>query len=170
MTLIQVYPDRRLLFAGRSFRCAIGRGGIRHVKTEGDGATPAGVFPLRRVLYRTDRIDAPATRLPAGAIAEDDGWCDAPGDPNYNRPVKRPYAARHERMWRDDGLYDLIVVLGHNDEPPTPGAGSAIFLHVASPDYGPTAGCIALALADLRSVLATCGPETRLQAHAPSDG
>jgi len=170
MTDIQVFADRRLLFAGRSYRCAIGRGGIRRDKTEGDGATPVGVFSLRRVLYRADRIDAPVTRLPTEAIAEDDGWCDAPGDANYNRPVKRPYPAHHERMWRNDGLYDLVVILGHNDDPPVPGAGSAIFLHVARPDYAPTEGCVALQRADLLRVLGACGPDSRLRVHPPADG
>lgn len=165
MATIDVYPDGRLRFNGRLFRCAIGRSGIRRVKTEGDGATPAGIFPLRRALYRPDRIGMPATGIPVSAIAADDGWCDAPGDPNYNRAVALPYPASHETLWRADELYDLLVVLGHNDDPPEPGAGSAIFLHVARPDYAPTEGCIALALADLRQILACCGAETRLQAH-----
>lgn len=165
MAIIRVYPDGHLRFAGQAFRCAVGRSGIRAEKTEGDGATPAGLFLLRRVLYRADRIEAPATEIPMAAIAADDGWCDSPGDPNYNRPVKRPYPSSHERLWREDEIYDLVVVIGHNDDPPTPGAGSAIFLHVARPDYAPTEGCVALALADLRYLLARCGPETRLQTH-----
>lgn len=167
---IEVYPDRSLHFAGQVYRCAIGRGGIRGAKTEGDGATPAGVFPLRRVLYRADRIGAPASRLPVEPIAQDDAWCDAPGDPNYNRPVKRPYPASHECMWRTDELYDLVVVLGHNDDPPVADAGSAIFLHVARPDYAPTEGCVALALAELRNVLEKCGVGTRLRVHPAKDG
>lgn len=167
---IHVYPDNRLVFDGVTYRCAIGRGGVNAAKTEGDGATPVGVFPLRRVLYRADRNPAPEPRLPVEPIARDDGWCDAPGDPNYNRPVKRPYPASHESMWRADALYDVVVVLGHNDDPPVPGAGSAIFLHVAGPDYSPTEGCVALALGDLLEVLKRCGPETRLRVHAVADG
>ena len=170
MTEIHVYPDSQLVFEGHVYRCAIGRGGVTHAKSEGDGATPAGVFPLRRILYRADRVGAPATRLPIERIAQEDGWCDAPGDPNYNRPVKRPYPASHERMWRADGLYNIVVVLGHNDDPPVHGAGSAIFLHAAQPDYTPTEGCVALALTDLQRILARCGTETPLRVHAAQNG
>lgn len=134
---------------------------MRRDKREGDGATPVGRFPLHRLLYRRDRLPAvPATALPASPIARDDGWCDDPGDPAYNRPVRLPFAAGHEKLWREDGLYDLVVVLGHNDDPPVPGLGSAIFLHVARPGYEPTEGCVALALDDLLDLLRVCGPDT----------
>ena len=138
----------RLRWPGGEVPCVLGRGGIRAEKREGDGATPVGRFPLRRVLWRADRLTPPETALPLHPIAEHDGWCDAPDDPNYNRLVKLPYAAGHEKMWRDDALYDLVVVLGYNDDPVTPGRGSAIFLHVAKPDYAPTHGCVALAKED----------------------
>ena len=145
-------------FEDRALTCAIGKGGFAKDKREGDGATPIGVWPLRRILYRPDRLaTAPASALPTQALAADDGWCDDPSDPAYNRPVKRPFAASHEAMWRDDGLYDVVVVLGHNDNPPVAGLGSAIFLHCARPDYGPTEGCVALARADLLEVLKACG-------------
>jgi L,D-peptidoglycan transpeptidase YkuD (ErfK/YbiS/YcfS/YnhG family) len=137
-----------------SFRCALGRGGLAREKREGDGATPIGAWPMRRLLYRSDRIERPATRLPFLEIGPEDGWCDDPADPAYNRPVRLPYPGRHERLWREDALYDLVVVLGHNDDPVVPGGGSAIFLHLARPDYGPTEGCVALARADLTRVLA----------------
>jgi len=139
----------------RPFPCALGRSGIvpAEAKREGDGATPAATLPLRRLLFRADRLAPPRTGVPIEPIAPDDGWCDDPDDPAYNRRVRRPFAARHERLWREDGLYDLVGVLGWNDAPPVPGRGSAIFLHVASPGLGPTEGCIALALPDLRSVL-----------------
>ena len=130
---------------------------MRADKREGDGATPAGRFPLRRLLYRPDRLPAPpATVLPASPIGPGVGWCDDAGDPGYNRPVSLPCAASHERLWRDDGLYDVVVVLGHNDAPPVPGLGSAIFLHVARPGYLPTEGCVALALPDLLTLVAAC--------------
>ncbi|WP_119460557.1 L,D-transpeptidase family protein [Rhodospirillaceae bacterium SYSU D60014] len=146
--------EGRALWGGRSFRCTLGRAGIRTDKREGDGATPTGRFLLRRVLYRPDRMARPETGLPVEAIAADDGWCDDPADPAYNRPIKLPFAGRHERMWRDDALYDIVVVLGHNDDPVIPGWGSAVFLHLARPDRGPTEGCVGLALPDLLAVLA----------------
>jgi L,D-peptidoglycan transpeptidase YkuD (ErfK/YbiS/YcfS/YnhG family) len=151
---------------GRSFRCALGRAGIRTDKREGDSATPAGVFPFRRVLYRADRGPAPATRLPSAAIAAEDGWCDDPADPAYNRQVRLPYPARHERLWRADGLYDLVLVIGHNDDPAVRGAGSAIFVHVARPDWGGTEGCIAFRIEDLRHILSTADADARVRVHA----
>lgn len=150
-------------FAGRRFRCTVGRGGFVRDKREGDGATPIGRWPLRRVLYRPDRLNAPATRLPAAALSPADGWCDDPQDAAYNRPVRLPYAGRHERLWRDDALYDVIVVLGHNDDPPVPGRGSAIFLHVARPDFAPTEGCVALARDDLLELLRRAAPDTAVR-------
>ena len=161
MTLT-VGVDGRAAWRGRELRCAIGRGGIARVKAEGDGATPAGRFPLRRVLYRADRIAAPRTALPRAAIDPADGWCDAPEDARYNRAVRHPYKARAERLWRADGCYDLLAVIGFNDDPVVAGAGSAIFLHVARPDFAPTEGCVALALGDLREILAGWQPEDRV--------
>ncbi len=142
----------------RPFRCALGPAGPRRDKREGDGATPVGRFPLREVLYRPDRLAPPAGGLPRRALTPEDGWCDDPADPAYNRPVRLPYGARHERLWRKDAVYDVIVVIGHNDDPPVAGAGSAVFLHVAHPDYRPTEGCVALALDDLLTVLAQARP------------
>jgi L,D-peptidoglycan transpeptidase YkuD (ErfK/YbiS/YcfS/YnhG family) len=151
--IVTVTADGWAAWLGTGRRCALGRGGLRPDKREGDGATPVGTFPLRRVLWRADRLDRPATALPVAPIARDDGWCDDPADPRYNRPVRLPYPARHEALWRDDALYDLLVVLGHNDDPPVPGLGSAIFLHCARPDYAATEGCIAFDLADLRALV-----------------
>lgn len=141
------------VWAGRRLRCALGRAGVSAQKREGDGATPSGAFAMRRVLYRPDREPRPETTLPCQPIAATDGWCDAPRDAAYNRPVHLPYPASAEALWRTDRLYDLIVVLGHNDDPVVPGQGSAIFLHLASPDFAPTAGCVVLARADLLEVL-----------------
>jgi L,D-peptidoglycan transpeptidase YkuD (ErfK/YbiS/YcfS/YnhG family) len=144
-------------FRGRRFPAAIGRAGIVARKREGDGASPAGVWPMRRVFFRADRL-VPRTLLPTQEIGPDDGWCDDPAHPAYNRLVRRPFAAGHEEMWRTDGLYDLVVELGYNDDPPLAGRGSAIFLHIARADLGPTAGCLALRREDLLTVLAEIAP------------
>lgn len=156
MTTPRVDRDGFLRCGARAWRCALGPAGIQSDKREGDGATPAGCFPLRRVLWRADRLARPITALPVSPIAPEDGWCDDPADPAYNRPVRLPHAASVERLWRDDAVYDVVVVLGHNDDPPVSGLGSAIFLHVARPDYAPTQGCVALALPDLLVLLAEC--------------
>jgi L,D-peptidoglycan transpeptidase YkuD (ErfK/YbiS/YcfS/YnhG family) len=147
-------PDGLLVLRNEAFRAAIGRGGRRADKREGDGATPLGPLPLRRVLFRADRVARPRCAVPVEPIAPTDGWCDDPGDPAYNRPVTLPTTAHHEALWRQDAVYDIVGVLGWNDGPPVRDRGSAIFLHVARPDYAPTEGCIALALPDLLLVLA----------------
>ena len=142
--------------------CAIGKGGVRADKTEGDGATPAGCWPIRRVLYRADRLPRPETVFPCDPLQPYDGWCDAPADPRYNEQVRLPYAGRHERLWRDEEIYDCIVVLGYNDAPVRAGAGSAIFLHVARRDLAPTEGCVALPRDDLLDFLRAAEPVSRV--------
>lgn len=159
MVKFVAHPDGRFELGERRVRCALGRSGVvaAAAKREGDGASPAGVWPIRKVLYRPE-TGAPATALTAQAIAPDDGWCDDPADPAYNRPVKLPYAASSEAMWRDDHLYDVVVVLGHNDDPPVAGAGSCIFLHLAKDGHAPTEGCVALSRADMAEVLRRAQP------------
>ena len=157
--------DGSFEFAGRIVRCALGPAGVVEdaAKREGDGATPLGVWPMRRVLYRPDRGEAPATALPVAPLTHGDGWCDDPADANYNHPVTLPYPASCETMWREDELYDVVVILAHNDDPPVPGLGSAIFLHCAKPGYPPTQGCVALAKADLLELLAVAKPGDAIQ-------
>lgn len=145
--------DGILTLGSLRLRAAVGRGGVRTPKQEGDGTTPAGLLPLRRVLYRADRVARPRAAVPVMPLAPHDGWCDDPTHNDYNRPVRLPHDGRHEALWRSDAVYDLIGVLGWNDAPVVRGIGSAIFLHVARPDFAPTEGCIALALSDLRSLL-----------------
>lgn len=165
MTRFTVTSDGVFHSPAGTFRAALGKGGVKPEadKVEGDGATPLGVYTLRRVLYRSDRGDAPATALPVRVINTDDGWCDAPDDPAYNRPVRLPYPASCEEMARRDELYDIVVVLSHNDDPPVPGKGSAVFLHCAKPGYPPTLGCVALARGDLEYVLADARPGDTLE-------
>lgn len=141
---------------GRMTRCALGKTGVieADLKREGDGKSPLGVWTIRRVLYRPDKGERPQTGLPTRALERDDGWCDAPGDPAYNRAVKLPHPASAEQMWREDDVYDLVCVLAHNDDPPVSPLGSAIFLHLAKPDYSPTEGCIALSREDMLELLA----------------
>lgn len=139
-------------------RCALGRGGIGVKQGEGDGVTPQGTWPLRRLFYRADRVPAPRCFLGATMLHSYDGWGDAPDDPGYNRLVRLPHAASHEVLWRDDHLYDLILVIGFNDDPVVAGKGSAIFLHLARPDFSPTEGCVALAKSDALAALAQLRP------------
>ncbi len=144
-----------LILDGLVLRCALGKGGVLPAtrKREGDGATPAASMALRRVLYRADRGAPPRCAVPVEPLSPSDGWCDDPADRAYNRPVQLPFGGSHERLWRDDAVYDVIGVLGWNDEPVERGRGSAIFLHLARDDFSPTEGCVALAARDLRAVL-----------------
>jgi L,D-peptidoglycan transpeptidase YkuD (ErfK/YbiS/YcfS/YnhG family) len=149
-----VFRDGFLEGPGLRLRATCGRAGVTSHKQEGDGATPAGLLPLLRILYRANRIRPPACAVPIEPISPTDAWCDDCGDPAYNRLIRLPHPSSHEPLWREDQLYDLIGILDWNLSAPTPGRGSAIFLHIASADFGPTAGCIALALPDLLTCLA----------------
>lgn len=143
----------QLFWGNHIFSCTWGRGGITSTKKEGDGATPVGTFPFRRVFYRADRIPAPETLLPLQVLSAQDGWCDDIQDERYNQHVTLPYKGRHEKLWREDHVYDLILVVGHNDNPIKPGQGSAIFVHLIRPERTPTEGCVALLQQDLLQVL-----------------
>jgi len=147
----------------KRWRCVLGAGGVREDKVEGDAATPAGEFPLRRIYFRNDRLVLPRVRLPARPIVEHDGWCDDPRSPSYNRLVRIPNEYSHEKMWREDGLYDLVVVVGYNDDPPEGEWGSAIFLHIAREDLSATRGCVAFSRDDLVELLPLLTPKTRLR-------
>jgi L,D-peptidoglycan transpeptidase YkuD (ErfK/YbiS/YcfS/YnhG family) len=160
-----VAADRRrglLVAGGLRVPCALGRAGVNRRKREGDGGTPAGAFHLVALLYRPDRVRRPALSLPADPIRPDSGWCDDPADRAYNRPVRLPYPGDHERLWRDDQLYDFLIILDHNLARPVRGRGSAIFLHIAAPGFPPTAGCVAISPEAMRRLLRLVGPATRL--------
>lgn len=149
----------RLRAFGADFRCAIGRGGALPAiaKREGDGATPLGRWRLIGALLRPERAFAPPP-LPWRWLRPDDGWSDDPADPAYNRAVFHPHIFSAERLWRDDGVYDVIITLSHNSEPVVPGAGSAVFWHLATPDFQPTAGCVAIAADAMAQLLPRLEP------------
>ncbi len=171
MTILRVDTAARTLTIGdRVFPCTIGRSGATAVsdKREGDGATPLGSWPVRAVLLRPDRMAALSPPgLPWRWLRPDDGWSDDPADPAYNRAVRLPHPFGHERLWRDDHAYDAIVVLGHNDQPPVPGMGSAIFFHILNRDAAgaprATEGCVAVAADDMRTILPLLGPNDRME-------
>lgn len=166
--IFDVWAEGRMDIGGRMTRAVLGKGGCKPAadKREGDGATPLGTWPIRAVLYRPDKGAPPRTDLPSAAIEPGDGWCDAPADPAYNRPVALPYPASAESLWRDDDLYDLVVILGHNDQPVVPNLGSCIFVHLRRPDLGPTEGCVALSRRDLEDFLDLARPGDMLRIQA----
>ena len=145
-----------------SARAAVGAGGVSRNKKEGDGATPAGTFFVPFGMYRPDRISLPKTDLPLTPLGEAHGWVDDPDDPKYNQLVERPYPGHTEALWRHDGVYDLLVLVGYNMNPTQPGAGSAIFLHIARPDFSPTEGCVAVSREVLLKLVEVLGPGSRL--------
>lgn len=162
-------PSRGILhFHSRRYVCALGRGGITRNKREGDGCTPAGTFNLRPALLRPDRMPNKIAEKQTGGtfprqlLKPWDGWSDDPRDPLYNRHVKLPHRYRHEKLWRDDRVYDVIVPLSYNDVTPQPGMGSAIFFHLATPDYAPTEGCVAVNPEDMYDILRRLTPDMEM--------
>lgn len=163
--LEHILVDARCLHAGqKTYPVRVGRAGFTADKHEGDLKTPVGTFPMRELFYRPDRFtSAPLTLLRATPLHPHDGWCDDPSHAAYNRAVTLPFSARHEKLWRDDHVYDLIVPLGYNDRPIIPGRGSAIFMHLMRDDGVGTEGCVALKRTDLLELLAQCSAETMVE-------
>ena len=155
--------SRGWLIAGlMALPVALGRGGIKANKREGDGGTPRGSFRLRRLWWRADKHPRPTTSLPVQRITMADGWCEDPKDRHYNRPVKVPANTSADRLAREDNLYDFIIEIDHNARPRVAGRGSAVFIHAARQGFAPTAGCVALELNTLRRILSRLGPHTRI--------
>ena len=160
---IDVFPWGVVRVNEMEFKCALGSSGVVHQKKEGDLATPIGSFPLRSVMYRSDRESTPKTSLKTRRIKDTDIWCNDPLDINYNRLLSSPHPSSHENLWRADPLYDILIEIGYNDSPPIPNSGSAIFIHLAQSGYKATKGCVALRHSDLLKLLRVCGPETLLR-------
>lgn len=157
-------PQRGWLIAeGLAFPVAIGRGGIRADKREGDGGTPKGVFRPIRLWWRSDRHPRPRTFLPVRAIVPTDAWCEDPADRRYNRPIRLMSGAGGDRLRREDHLYDFIIEIDHNTCPRIAGRGSAVFLHLARDNFGPTAGCVAMTRPAMLRLLRRIGPQTRIE-------
>jgi L,D-peptidoglycan transpeptidase YkuD (ErfK/YbiS/YcfS/YnhG family) len=155
---------RGLLRAGhRVMPVALGRSGIKANKREGDGASPRGRFRLLRLWWRADRGLRPRSLLHIRRIRPEDGWCEDPSDRRYNRPIQVPSKNPGDRLWREDGLYDLVIELDHNTRPRVAGRGSAVFIHVAREGFLPTAGCVALSVSDLRKLIGRLGRGTRIE-------
>jgi L,D-peptidoglycan transpeptidase YkuD (ErfK/YbiS/YcfS/YnhG family) len=152
-----------LTAGGRTIPVALGRGGIRANKREGDGGTPRGIFHPRKLWWRADRHPQPRTFLPVRAIAAGDAWCEDPNDRHYNRPVRLDRDSGGDRLRREDHLYDFIVEIDHNSSPRIAGRGSAVFLHLARDNFGPTAGCVSMTKSAMLHLLQRLGPDTRIE-------
>src|SRR5207237_10592375 len=163
---VRTAPGTRVrgwLTAGpHAFPVALGRGGIRANKREGDGATPRGSFHPLRLWWRADRAPRPVTSLPVRRIAAGDAWCEDPAGRRYNGPIKMARGQPGDRLRRDDHLYDFIIEIDHNTRPRVAGRGSAVFLHLARPGLAPTAGCVATPNARSPQLVEKIGKDTRI--------
>jgi len=156
-------PCRGWLIAGHhTIPVALGRGGIIANKREGDGGTPKGAFRPRRLWWRADRAPRPQTFLPVRAIRPEDAWCEDPESRHYNRPIKLGRESIGDRLTRDDHLYDFIIEIDHNTRPTIAGRGSAVFLHLARPNFSPTAGCVSMTKSAMLHLLRRIGPDTNI--------
>jgi L,D-peptidoglycan transpeptidase YkuD (ErfK/YbiS/YcfS/YnhG family) len=152
----------RLTAGGQTVPVALGRGGIKANKREADGGTPRGTYRPLQLWWRADRHPRPSTFLPARAIRPEDAWCEDPASRHYNQPVRLQHDQSGDRLKRDDHLYDFIVEIDHNNAPRIKGRGSAVFLHLARDNFGPTAGCVSMTKSSMLHLLARLGPETRI--------
>jgi len=151
-----------LMASGQPVPVALGRGGIIANKREGDGGTPRGTFRPRQLWWRADRHPRPRTFLPSRAIRPEDAWCEDPHSRHYNQPLRLDRDHGGDRLTRDDHLYDFIVEIDHNTSPRIAGLGSAVFLHLARENFGPTAGCVSMTKSAMLQLLKRLGPQTRI--------
>ena len=147
--MIIINKSKYLKYKDLKFKCAIGKAGIRKKKKEGDNITPKGIYKIVKIYYRDDRIKKISSKFKLIKITKKMGWCDDPKSKKYNRLIKLPNKYSHEKLYKKNNTYDLLLVLDYNMKPIVKNKGSAIFIHVAKRNYKPTAGCIALKKKDL---------------------
>src|SRR5713101_914287 len=156
-------PRRGWLTAdGQAVPVALGRGGIRANKREGDGGTPKGTFYPLQLWWRADRHARPQTFLPARPIRPGDAWCEDPQDRHYNQPMRLGQDQAGDRLTREDHLYDFIVEIDHNSAPRIAGRGSAVFLHLARTNFSPTAGCVSMTKSSMLRLLRRMSRQTKI--------
>ena len=153
---------KNLYYLNHKIKCAIGKNGITKNKKEGDLKTPSGIFKLKKLFYRKDRVKYFKTTLKKNYIKKNIGWCDDSNSIYYNREIKFPFNGSAEKLWRKDNIYDLIVVLNYNFNPVIKHKGSAIFLHICKKNYEPTKGCIAINKKDMINLLVNIKSSTNL--------
>ena len=163
--MIIIKKSGYLEYKNLKFRCALGKAGIKNKKKEGDNITPEGTFKIIKVYYRPDKIKNIAISIKKKKIKKNIGWCDDPVSNSYNKEIKLPSRFSHEKLYRKDNLYDLILVLNYNTNPIIKNKGSAIFIHIAKKKYEPTAGCIALKKKDLVELLKKIKKKTKIKIH-----
>jgi L,D-peptidoglycan transpeptidase YkuD (ErfK/YbiS/YcfS/YnhG family) len=152
-----------LRYKNLKFRCALGKAGIKRKVKEGDNITPKGIFKITKIYYRPDKIKDIVTPIKKIKIKKSIGWCDDPNSIHYNKQIKLPSKFSHEKLYRNDNLYDLILVLNYNTNPIVKNKGSAIFLHITNDSYKKTKGCIALKKDDLIQLIYKISVNTKIK-------
>ena len=153
----------KFLYLGKyKLRCAIGKRGITYKKKEGDQKTPKGTFSFKSIFYRKDRMRNLKTTIKKKIITKNMGWCDDSNSKYYNKLIKLPFKKKAEKMWLEDRIYDVLVVIDYNIKPVIKNKGSAIFLHIAKKNYPPTKGCIAINKKDILFLINKINNKTKL--------
>ena len=160
--LIKVKNKETLLFDDFIFRCVVGKKGVSKKKKEGDFCTPKGSFKLKTVYYRPDRVKKIQTKLNTKKINPNMGWCNDPLNEKYNSLIKINGKIKHEKLYRRDNKYDILLVIDYNLRKPIPFKGSAIFIHLTK-NFKSTAGCIALNKKDFLILLKLVNKKTRIK-------
>jgi L,D-peptidoglycan transpeptidase YkuD (ErfK/YbiS/YcfS/YnhG family) len=142
--MIIINKTSYLIYKNLKFRCSLGKNSVGEKKFEGDNVTPAGIYKLVKVFFRKDRIAKIKSKMVFNEIKKNMGWCDDPKSRKYNKLIRLPSKFSHEKLFRKDHLYDLIIVINYNMNPIIKNKGSAIFIHLATKNYSPTSGCIGL--------------------------
>ena len=142
-------------------KCSIGKNGIKSKKKEGDKCTPRGVFTLGKLYYRADRVKKPSSKIATKIIKKDMGWCNDVSSDLYNKEIKINKKILHEKLFRNDNLYDYLIIINYNTKNIKSGKGSAIFLHLTN-NYKKTAGCIAVTKKDLLIILKLIDKKTNI--------
>jgi len=161
--MIIVKKSGYLKYKNFKYRCALGKAGVNKKIKEGDGITPKGVFKITKVYYRADKIKIIKTNIKKIKITKNMGWCDDPWSRFYNQQIKLPSKFSHEKLYRNDDLYDLIAVMNYNTNPIIKNKGSAIFMHISKNSYKKTQGCIALKKKDLIKILTVIKKNTKIK-------
>jgi len=160
--MIIINKSKYLKYKDLKFKCALGKAGIRKKKIEGDNITPKGIYKIIKIYYRDDRIKKISSKFKLIKITKNMGWCDDPKSKKYNQLIKLPNRYSHEKFFKNDNSYDLIVILNYNINPIIKNKGSAIFIHIAKKKYKSTAGCIALKKNDLLKLIKIIDTNTKI--------
>jgi L,D-peptidoglycan transpeptidase YkuD (ErfK/YbiS/YcfS/YnhG family) len=161
--MIIINKSGYLKYKGLKFKCALGKAGIGKKDKEGDNITPKGTYKIVKIYYRADKIKKISVKLKLITINKKIGWCDDPKSKFYNQEIKLPSKYSHEKLYRKDSIYDIIIVINYNINPIIKNKGSAIFIHIAKKKYGKTQGCIALRKIHLLSILEKMKKNTKIK-------